>query len=107
MSAFVRIVDHAVFARQFDRPGTQTSVAAYAGITLARVNQLVRGVSLVVPARTGEAIEAALGLRTGTLFQPDDADVLRRFLAHEPELCTVHTGHPDLTAALPDSPGAD
>lgn len=107
MPAFVRIVDHPAFADHFRLPGEQSRVADRAGITLARINQLVRGVSLTVPARTGELIEAALGLRTGSLFQPDDPEVLRRYLANRPCSDTVHSGRTTQSAAPPDPHRAD
>jgi transcriptional regulator with XRE-family HTH domain len=64
MSAFVRIVDRQQFADHFATQGVQ----------------VLHG-KTTVSIRTAAAIETALGVPVGTLFQPDDAELLGRYLA--------------------------
>jgi transcriptional regulator with XRE-family HTH domain len=80
MSAFVRIVDRQQFADHFATQGVQAEIARRVGISRARVNQLLHG-KTTVSIRTAAAIETALGVPVGTLFQPDDAELLGRYLA--------------------------
>lgn len=81
MSALVRIVNQEQFAAHFAARGVQSEIARRAGLSRARLNQLVRGTYPVVSIRTAERIETALGVGIGTLFAPIDAELLGRYLA--------------------------
>lgn len=80
MSAFVRIVNRQQFADHFAAKGVQAEVARRAGISRTRVNQLIHGASTTVSVRIAADIEIALGVPVGTLFAPDDAELLGRYL---------------------------
>lgn len=82
MTAYVRLKSaEAMLQALAEHGGTQAALAASAGISGQRLNQIIREVSAVIPVHTAAALERALGVEVGSLFAPDDAELLRRYLA--------------------------
>jgi transcriptional regulator with XRE-family HTH domain len=101
--AYVRLVNATALLEAIAAhgTGTQTEVAASAGISLQRLNQIVREVAPVVPVATAAALERALGVPVGALFAPDDAELLRRYIANASSPSTPDSPEPASPPAPP------
>jgi len=83
MSAYVRIRKPDVLREYIDLVGTQTDVAALAGLSLQRLNQLYIGVHDVVEVRKAARLEDVVGARRGELFEAVDGELLAPYIHAE------------------------
>lgn len=79
MVAYVRVRSSQELLAHVLAKGTQTEVAASAGMQLARLNAIVRGKAPVIPARRAAALEQALGVPLGTLFASEEPELMARY----------------------------
>jgi transcriptional regulator with XRE-family HTH domain len=68
MSAYVRVRKHPDLVEAVDNSGTQTDVAALAGISLSRLSQLYTGRHHTIELHKAAALEDTLGVPRGSLF---------------------------------------
>lgn len=76
MTAYVRVCKHELLVEAIDLTGTQVDVAAAAGLSVQRVNQIYTGANTVIEVRKARALEAAVGLPLGALFEAVDGPLL-------------------------------
>ena len=80
MTAYVRVRKVDLLVERVDATGTQVDVAAAAGLSVQRVNQLVTGAHSVVEVRKARRLETALGVPHGTLFEAVDSGLLAPYI---------------------------
>lgn len=86
MSAYVRVRKLDDLVQRIDHTGTQVDVAAAAGLSTQRVNQLYTGAHSIIEVRKARRLEDALGVLHGTLFTAVDATLLAPYItAEEPD----------------------
>lgn len=85
MTAYVRVRKLADLVECVDATGTQVDVAAAAGLSVQRVNQLYTGAHNIVEVRKARRLEDALGVRPGSLFEAVDRDLLTPYVTAGPE----------------------
>jgi transcriptional regulator with XRE-family HTH domain len=86
MSAYVRVCKHDELIQRIDETGTQVDVAAAAGLSTQRINQIYTGAHAVLEVRKARRLEEALGLPHGSLFTAVDAPLLAPYMrAESPE----------------------
>lgn len=76
MTAYVRVCKREQLVEAIDLTGTQVDVAAAAGLSVQRVNQIYTGANDVIEVRKARALEAAVGVPLGSLFQAVDGPLL-------------------------------
>lgn len=96
MTAYVRVRKHDDLVAAVDATGTQVDVAAAAGLSVQRVNQLYTGAHDVLEVRKARRLEDALGAPPGSLFIAVDGPLLLPY---------VHAADEDDTA--PGEPADD
>jgi transcriptional regulator with XRE-family HTH domain len=69
MPAYVRVRKHDDLVAAIQRRGTQTDIAALAGISLSRLSQLYTGRHDVIAVDKAGALEDVLDVPRGSLFQ--------------------------------------
>lgn len=84
MSAYVRLCKREELVQRIDETGTQVDVAAAAGLSTQRVNQLYTGAHDVLEVRKARRLEEALGVPHGSLFTAIDAQLLAPYVRAEP-----------------------
>lgn len=92
MTAYVRVRKVEDLVECIDATGTQVDVAAAAGLSVQRVNQLYTGGHDIIEVRKARRLEEALGVPHGLLFTAVDAGLLAPYL---------HVSDPE------DDPGGD
>lgn len=87
MTAYVRVRKVDLLVECIDATGTQVEVAAAAGLSVQRLNQLYTGGHDVIEVRKARRLEEALGVPHGALFTAVDAPLLAPYirLADDPE----------------------
>lgn len=99
MTAYVRVRKHELLVECIDATGTQVDVAAAAGLSNPRINQLYTGARAILEVRKARALEDALGVAHGVLFTAVDAALLAPYL-HDDD----PDGDPDHERPGDDSP---
>lgn len=80
MTALVRVRKLDDLVDRVDATGTQVDVAAAAGLSTQRLNQLYTGTHTTVEVRKARRLEQALGVPHGTLFAAVDGPLLMPYL---------------------------
>lgn len=102
MTAYVRVRKHELLVQCIDATGTQVDVAAAAGLSIPRINQLYTGAHAILEVRKARALEDALGVTHGVLFTAVDAALLAPYL-HDDD----PDGDPDHAAPGDTAPAAE
>jgi hypothetical protein len=85
MSAYVRVRKLEDLRRRIDNTGsTQTEVAASAGLSVQRLNQIYVGNHAVLEVRKAGRLEDVLKVSRGTLFVAIDGPLLVPYIDDEP-----------------------
>lgn len=85
MTALVRVRKHEDLVQRIDDTGLQVEVAEAAGLSIQRVNQLYTGSHTVIEVRKARALEDALGVPHGALFEAVDGGLLAPYVHSEDE----------------------
>ncbi len=80
MTAYVRVRKHEDLVTRIDETGLQVEVAAAAGLSVQRVNQIYTGAFSVVEVRKARALEDVLGVAHGTYFEAVDGSLLAPYV---------------------------
>jgi transcriptional regulator with XRE-family HTH domain len=80
MTAYVRVRKLDDLVECIDATGTQVDVAAAAGLSVQRVNQLYTGAHQIIEVRKARRLEEALGVSPGALFTAVDGPLLAPYL---------------------------
>lgn len=80
MTAYVCVRELDTLVEHIDATGTQVDVAAAAGLSVQRVNQLYTGHHNVIEVRKAARLEEALGVPPGTLFVAVDSELLTPYV---------------------------
>lgn len=88
MTAYVRVRKLDALVAAVDATGTQVDVAAAAGLSTQRVNQLYTGHHSIIEVRKARRLEDALGVPPGELFTAVDGPLLLPYVhATEDDPC--------------------
>lgn len=98
MTAYVRVRKHDELVQRIDDTGTQVDIAAAAGLSTQRVNQLYTGAHQIIEVRKARRLEDALGVCHGTYFEAVDAPLLAPYV-----LTAGPEGDPDPGDSEPDA----
>lgn len=103
MTAYVRVSKWEQLVEAIDLTGTQVDVAAAAGLSIQRVNQLYVGSHNVLEVRKARQLESVLGAPLGSLFIAVDGPLLLPYV-HEDD--PGEPGEPTSVPA-PEQPPAE
>jgi hypothetical protein len=105
MSAYVRVRKLDELRRLIDAAGTQTDVAAAAGLSLQRLNQLYVGTHSRLEVRKARRLEDVLHVPYGSVFAAVDGPLLEPYMTDDHDEPTPDDGT-EVTDAADDDDGA-
>ncbi len=86
MATYVRACDASALRQLVEATGRHADVAFMAGLSQARLSQVLSGASPVIPLRQAAKLEDVLGVPRGTFFVLDDpeasAELIGPYFAH-------------------------
>lgn len=104
MTAYVRVRKLDDLVECIDATGMQVDVAAAAGLSTQRINQIYTGRHSTLEVRKARRLEEALGVPTGHLFVAIDADLLAPYIGADPEDISPVDEVPTAPPAAPAPP---
>lgn len=81
MTAYVRVRKYDDLRRLVTTTGTQVDIAAAAGLSTTRLNQICVGKKETIAVDKAARLERCLGVPLGTLFEACDGDELRPYIS--------------------------
>jgi transcriptional regulator with XRE-family HTH domain len=105
MTAYVRVRKRDDLVAAIDATGTQVDVAAAAGLSTQRINQLFTGAHDVIEVRKARRLEDALGVPPGALFVAVDGPLLAPYVHASDSADDPHA--PAVDDQPPEPPGPD